>query len=202
MASKNSSTIWFIGGLFALALIVGILTGVSASPVVAVIIPAVFGLFSVADVMVKGHRGNSDPEAMVDVRANAGRQLVTFAVAFIVGLWLGVAAKLNPSSFWPTRREPPAAFSLSYQHPLDLRIAMALDAEMQRSGVSLARRQAILREMAKVQAIARKDDVGELSYRDTDAAKIILGVPAQTSAGPLIPVAHAPKDWSVTSGQS
>lgn len=168
---------WFYFGAFLLALTLGILTGISASPVVAVIIPLVFSILTAGGAIYVIRGGAAEtPSNSIDQRMRAGflgKQLTVFALGFIVGLWTGVAGKFHAPSIWFIKTtESPSYSVMKINNMLLLSAAIDLDNRMTQAGVTYGDRLELFKEIAK--GIDSRSQNGDLAKSDLEAAKAII----------------------------
>ncbi len=96
----------FVFGLGLMALTIGFISGLSSSPVVAVLLPLLFALATAGGnlyvVFGKEATAERDSESRKDRAIFIGSQLSIFSIFFLSGLWLGVKIKIDPSLLWKT----------------------------------------------------------------------------------------------------
>ncbi len=96
----------FYVGIILMALMIGLLSGVSESPVVATLLPLLFGLITAGGnlYVLWGKKAEDETPKKKERETRArflGTQFVLFAVFFLVGMWSGVYIKFHPQMFWP-----------------------------------------------------------------------------------------------------
>lgn len=174
-------------GVGAIAFTIGLTTGISASPVVGVLIPLLFGLLTAGG----GVYVVKNLPALREAGTSLGAYLVVFSLAFLVGLWAGSAAKLHPEQVWFFEdRVRPAYGELE---AFDLRVTAAflrLDRQMSQSGLRFEERVRVLRKLQDRIKSRLDSDTGGLASTDEDATKAILGL-SDSWNGPFDPVALA-----------
>ena len=122
-------------GLASIAVTIGILVGLSATPVVGSMIPLLFTLVTAGGVAAAVVRTSQGLPRMQSL-AGCGLGLAVFSFAFLAGLYLGVAAKLHWRSFWlASDRYEPAYQTLAYTDLRLLAAAIKLDKDMVASGL-------------------------------------------------------------------
>ena len=90
----------YLIGIGAMGLIIGLLSGISESPIVSVLLPLLFALITAGGnlYIVWGQKAD-DQDVTRRIRSERARflgsQLVTFSSTFVMGLWCGVLAKFN-----------------------------------------------------------------------------------------------------------
>jgi hypothetical protein len=144
---------WFYTGVFALALVLGLLAGITASPVVGTLIPLLFALLTAggAIYVVKGGEPGKTASDAAEQHLRAsflGRQLASFAIGFIIGLYAGVTVKFSPERIWTLDAAAGPAYSaMTFPDPTVLAAALELDNRMRMSGMPLAERRRIFSEL-------------------------------------------------------
>ena len=191
----------FFLGVFSIASIIGLLTGLSASPVVSVLIPLIFGLITAggAIYIARGAEtaGTTTPSDRQERALVLGVQLIAFSLGFILGLWPGSAAKLHPEKVWLLEaRVKPAYGDLKFEDLRVLAAVIELDQKMKASGLEREGRQAIIKSIYDAIQKRALDGNGVIAASDLEGVKAILGVPATSSTtSPLyIPVARSYED--------
>lgn len=176
-------------GIFLLALVIGLVTGMTVTPVVGVVVPLLFSLLTAggAVFVIAGKEepgGKAGPTERSARAGLLGKQLIAFAFGFALGLWLGVAGKYHASAVWLREEGPKPVFqdlSAKYTDLGLLAAVMELDGKMAVSGVSADSRKAVLE--AVVTAVrGRADEKGAISERDASAIADILKPPAKVAS--------------------
>jgi hypothetical protein len=179
---------WFVSGIMAIAFVIGLLSGISASPVVAVILPLLFGLFSVGGAAVALRKafaasadGGDDTSADVGL---IGKQLIGFAGGFLIGMWLGVGVKIRAIAVWPSPENSAPAFSaLRPSDMLTLSAAIDIDGRMQAAGVPLRQRIELFQALrSEMQRRSTQEIVERAFDREQEIAKAVL----QTAKPPAV----------------
>lgn len=165
--------------LIVFGLIVGLLTGISQSPVVAVLLPLIFSLATAGGaVYIARAPQKSDALLGPTMAARASLlagQLLAFSLGFLPGLWLGVDAKLSPGAYWGAAARPvfePSFSEFSFKEIELLRAARAVDIDLFRAKVGKAERRRILKEL--LGAIDARRVGGDISSGDTSAIGDLL----------------------------
>src|SRR5437867_3261544 len=134
--------ILFLIGLAVMGLVAGFLSGISATPIVSVILPLIFALVTAGGgfFVVCGKR-NGDENATKEDRAARARflgiQMLGFGPCFLAGLWLGVYAKFNADSVWPRYSETVVYPHFSTSSPAILQYLRSLDLALMSDGVAV-----------------------------------------------------------------
>jgi hypothetical protein len=189
---------WFYAGTAALALVIGSLIGVSASPVVGVTVPLLFALLSAGGAIyvvmgkddatppldsrdagqTQAPARPSSPLSSYQRRGRAGflgKQLVAFAVGVLPGIWLGAGAKLHSETVWGQRSVPEAAIiDLNFTDARDLAATMALDERLMGQRVGLVARKRLLTALHDAVNKRRNSDTLALAADDAAAADSVL----------------------------
>src|SRR5271165_3836125 len=189
---------WFYAGTFLLALVIGTLVGVSASPVVGVTVPLLFALLSAGGALYvimgkdepapasespEGGQAHAPPRPSLPLSPHRrreragfmGRQMLAFAVGMLPGIWLGAWAKLHSETLWGKNTAPDAAFvDLHFTDARDLAASMALDERLMREHVGLAARKRILSTLHDAITKRRSADTLALAADDAAAADSVL----------------------------
>jgi hypothetical protein len=132
-------------GLGAIAFAIGLLTGMSSSPVVASLIPLLFTLITAGGIAAAVKGGSSLP---FKSPKDYGLGLIVFALAFLLGLYAGVFSKLHAGSIWfREATSKPAYQNLNYSDFRLLAVALKLDNEMIASGLPPESRQAVFDQL-------------------------------------------------------
>lgn len=184
----------FYCGTFAMALVIGLLSGVSASPVVAVIIPLLFSAVTAGGAV---YAFNANENVAASRKTFLGINTLLFSVGFLLGLWLGVAAKFNPSSVWPGIGKPTFIYSeLQHADVTTLVALIELERRMIDTGTNASVRKEILEEI--VESInKRKGEDGTLDPDDRRMLEKVALPQATDPSVPMFPVANNPrKDFS------
>ncbi|MFO0699748.1 MAG: hypothetical protein U0236_11000 [Nitrospira sp.] len=128
----------FYAGVGAVAVIIGLLTGLSSSPVVGILMPLVFSVLTAGGTvyahLVKMSEANKTSLLSSTVSPQTlGKQLLCFSIGFLLGLWLGVQAKLTPSLLWHSGSARIPAYdssTIAFQDTRLLAAAMKLDSDI------------------------------------------------------------------------
>jgi hypothetical protein len=161
---------WFYLGTSMLALIVGVLIGVSSSPVVAVVVPLLFALLSAGGglyiILGKDAEAEVTSRARVQRAAFMGKQLVSFALGVGLGLWCGVWAKVHGNDLWAASPES-TIVGLSFSDTRALVGLLELDRRLQNAGVQHAERMRLLSQLNA--AINARTDKAKAALADSDS---------------------------------
>lgn len=181
-------------GIFAMALIIGLLTGVSASPVVAVIIPLLFSAVTAGGAV---YAFNASDNVAASRKKFLGINALLFSGAFVAGLWLGVAAKFNPKTIWPGIKEPLYVYSELGTTDATLLVALIeIERRMIGVGTGAQRRKEILTRIVESINKRRSKD-GTLDPYDRRMLEKVALPEALDPTVPMFPVANNPrKDFS------
>jgi len=138
----------FFTGLGMTALVIGMLTGLSYSPVVATVVPLLFTLVTAGGVFLrrKEERDGADSSLPVFTPKGHGLALIVFSMGFAIGIYAGVGAKLHWKKLWFGGAEP----AFAEVEITDFRIlAAAVEAEQRLvdAGVETAQRKAIFSKL-------------------------------------------------------
>lgn len=149
------STLRILGaGLFGLALTIGLVSGLSSSPIVSTLIPVLFTLVTAACSVYVSHTAVADEKLrraeLLEKSRFIGVQLCCFVLGFLIGLSLGIGIRLHSASIWfAQERVQPAYESMNYTDVRALAAALKLDGMMIHSGLGKKDRRAILEELDK-----------------------------------------------------
>lgn len=188
---------YFYCGTFTMALVIGLLTGVSASPVVTVIIPLLFSAVTAGGAV---YTFNSNENISASRKLFLGVNGLLFSSGFIIGLWFGVAAKLNPTSVWPVIEKPAFIYSEIKQVDATMLIALIeIERRMIGVGTSTEKRREVLGKIVESINKRRHED-GTLDSDDRRMLEKVALSQISDSSVPMIPVAkNFPKkdffDW-------
>jgi hypothetical protein len=135
-----------------MGLVAGFLSGISATPIVSVVLPLIFALVTAGGgfYVVWGKRDADENVAKEDRAARArflGVQMLGFGPCFLAGLWLGVYAKFNSDSVWPRHLETVIYPRFSTSSPAVLQYLRSLDLALMRDGVAVGDRNKILQAL-------------------------------------------------------
>jgi hypothetical protein len=186
---------WFYAGVFALALVLGLLAGITASPVVGTLIPLLFALLTAggAIYVVKGGEPGKAAVDAAEQRLRAGflgRQLASFAFGFLIGMYAGVAAKFSPERIWVLDATASPAYSaMTFTDLTVLAAALEMDNRMRVSGLPLGERRRIFAQLDTALRYRATNYYGSsaadslyllygIADPDRDAINRILGVSA------------------------
>lgn len=150
---------WLYVGVFAIAVAIGLISGMSSSPVVATLIPVLFSLVTGTGLVVSAGRtgeGYDREESTArsstatdedsDRGARLGRQLALFAAGFVLGIGFGIGARLYVEYVW-SQQSQPAYNAAQYTDAGALSAAIALDKAMIATGLCRDERARLLREL-------------------------------------------------------
>lgn len=185
---KNFSL--FFLGVFLIAGVIGLLTGLTASPVVSVLIPLIFSLLTAGGAVYveRGMQPSGTKAPPGDRRKRAsvlGLQLVAFSLGFLVGLWPGSAAKLHPEKVWFFEgKVTPAYGEFHFEDLRVLTAVIALDEKMKSSGLALESRRTIIEAVYTALRDRMKANGGTIVSSDLEAVRNLLGLPTQPSTRP------------------
>ncbi len=161
-------------------LMIGTLTGISQSPVVAVLLPLVFSLATAGGAVYIARAPQKSDALLGPTMPARARllavQLLAFSAGFLPGLWLGVDAKFSPSAYWAVNRPPtfePRFSEYKFKEIEVLRAARAVDVELFRAQVPGPERRRLLKDWLDAIDARRVD--GELSTADASAIETLLG---------------------------
>jgi hypothetical protein len=179
MNTEKAAFAWFYIGTGLLALVVGVLIGVSSSPVVGVVVPLLFALLTAGGglyvILGKDGEATSSPHSRVKRASFMGKQLVTFALGLAPGLWGGVWVKVHGDTVWQPDMEPrkAAVTGLTFTDPRALAGFIELDRRLIFLSVPLAERQRMLTGLHAAMA-KRSGDDALLAASDATAIDTIL----------------------------
>lgn len=159
MASFIASFLVLYLGILAFAGIIGFLTGVSSSPIVATVVPIIFTVLTAGGTIysVLGKDDAPNQKSGHERARFLGFQLLTFALGFFLGLWSGVAVKFNPDAIWLFRQKStPAYSSMGYTDVRFLATAIELDRRMIKSGLNIDDRSKIFEQIDTARHERRK----------------------------------------------
>lgn len=188
--SASKRTWVFPLGIGLPALTIGITTGLSASPVVGILIPLLFSLITAGGGVFVLRNLDKFRDGAASL---PGALLIVFSLCFLAGLWLGSAAKLHPEKIWVLPGPPRPAYA--GLEPVDFQVTaamMALDRRMAASGLGFEDRVRLLNQLQK--SIERRIDPEdhELDGDDLEGAKAVLGLPSEPGWSFKDPVALGP----------
>ena len=135
-----------------MGLLTGFLSGISATPIVSVVIPLIFTLATAGGgfYIIWGRHEGDESVSKRDRHVRArflGIQMAAFAPCFIIGLWGGVYVKFNSDRIWSQHSESPVYPRFSTSDPSLLLYLRSVDATLLRDGVSVADRIKILQAL-------------------------------------------------------
>jgi hypothetical protein len=175
----------YIAGMGLIGVVIGLLTGASSSPVVAVILPLLFTLMTAGGnfYVVWGERQREADAPSRDRSARAkflGGQLTVFAVGFLVGVWSGILAKLRPDLLWPVQVGRPAYAAMTPSPTFaSLPVYRHLDNVLVSDGVPYAKRLELLHAM-QIPAEVLSQTVSRVS------SSRVLDIPALEIPAPAV----------------
>ncbi len=178
-------------GIFLLGSLIGALAGLSASPVVAPLLPLLFTLLTAGGgvwVARAGTKSSASPERERQRHIlTLGIALVAFVSGFIPGLWTGIAAKLHPDKVWFLEdRRQPAYGEISFEDPRLLAAAISLDTRMEAAGLGLEKRRQILGQVFNA-IVKRAKAAKAMTKEDIEALNAILRLPDPLPAATTSP---------------
>lgn len=189
---------WFYAGTALLALVIGALIGVSASPVVGVTVPLLFALLSAGGALYvvlgkdepattptpgpadaaaapAAHPPPLSPRQRRQRAAFLGKQFIAFAAGILVGVWIGVWVKLHSENVWGIRPNQEAAIiELDFTDARDLASTLVLDERLIAAHVPLDKRHSLLTKLHEAVANRRGKDDQSLASDDASAALAVL----------------------------
>lgn len=98
----------FFLGITFIAFVIGLLTGISNSPVVSTVAPLIFSLLTAGGIVYVGLGESNRNDSLLDrVRRFKflGLQLIFFSIGFILGGYIGVWCKFNSDKVWPSENK-------------------------------------------------------------------------------------------------
>jgi hypothetical protein len=190
----------FFIGLALMGLLTGFLSGISATPVVSIMLPLLFALVTAGGgfYVVWGKRDGDEAVTKRDRVTRArflGMQMVGFVPCFLAGVWLGVYAKFNPDCVWPRSSNTLVYPQWSFSDPSLLQYFRTLDVTLLNDGVSVSDRSRILHvlhdQRDKWQAQA-SELVHPLKPQQPNEFKEVTELPFLRLQQPSPPVAQPP----------
>jgi hypothetical protein len=166
-------------GVLLFAGMIGLLAGVSASPVVAALLPLLFALLTAGGGI---WLIRSDAKVLLLSKRHAlalGLQLLAFIIGFLPGLWAGIYVRFYPDTVGLPSRAP-AYDKLEFTDPLLLAWMISLDERMKASNLPFPRRQQILGRL--FESINKEG----LSSEEIESLTAILN-PSEADDEPVLP---------------
>ena len=181
---------WFYVGTVLLALVIGALVGVSASPVVGVAVPLLFALLTAGGALYVVLGKEEAASSTRDRRQRAafmGKQLVAFALGVIPGIWLGAFAKIHSETVWGTApRQESAIIGLNYTDARELAASILLDERLVAAHIPVTERKKMLSTLHQA-VVARAQKTPDQNLTAADAA-------AMDSVSKTLPSGKAPPE--------
>lgn len=156
----------YLVGIAAMGMVIGLLAGASASPIVGVLLPLIFALITAGGnlYLVWGEK-TAEQDLTKRHRSERayflGAQMVAFASTFLLGLWVGVFVKFHSGSVWLVAEGTPAYLAFADSSPPVVRYLRFMDVTMSRDGAPFDQRQRILKSLVDKQE-QWKDEVEDV----------------------------------------